>query len=100
MTSDELTKFLEENENIEYQLEPDAIAFRNTNLQWYQSDEGRATRIENWKLEKLTAGELMEEINRGLQVEGITRITGYFTKTASWNKGKRGELKERRKFNV
>jgi ribonucleoside-triphosphate reductase len=28
-------------------------------------------------------------------VEGITRITGYFTKISSWNKGKLGELGER-----
>jgi ribonucleoside-triphosphate reductase len=29
------------------------------------------------------------------EVEGITRITGYFTKTSSWNKGKLGELRDR-----
>jgi ribonucleoside-triphosphate reductase len=29
------------------------------------------------------------------RVEQITRITGYFTKVASWNKGKIGELKDR-----
>ena len=29
------------------------------------------------------------------QVEGITRITGYFTKVSSWNKGKLGELHDR-----
>ncbi len=29
------------------------------------------------------------------QVEGITRITGYFTKISGWNKGKKGELKDR-----
>ena len=29
------------------------------------------------------------------KVEGITRITGYFTKISGWNKGKRGELKDR-----
>lgn len=29
------------------------------------------------------------------QVEGITRITGYFTKLSSWNKGKLGELRDR-----
>lgn len=29
------------------------------------------------------------------EVEGITRITGYFTKISSWNKGKLGELHER-----
>jgi ribonucleoside-triphosphate reductase len=28
-------------------------------------------------------------------VEQITRITGYFTKVSSWNKGKRGELTDR-----
>ncbi len=31
------------------------------------------------------------------EVDGITRITGYFTKISSWNKGKIGELKDRRK---
>ncbi|MBU0675137.1 MAG: anaerobic ribonucleoside-triphosphate reductase [Proteobacteria bacterium] len=29
------------------------------------------------------------------KVEGITRITGYFTKISSWNKGKLGELHDR-----
>jgi anaerobic ribonucleoside-triphosphate reductase len=29
------------------------------------------------------------------EVEGITRITGYFTKISSWNKGKIGELRDR-----
>jgi len=29
------------------------------------------------------------------KVDGITRITGYFTKISSWNKGKIGELRER-----
>ncbi len=33
-------------------------------------------------------------------VDGITRITGYFTKTSSWNKGKRGELKDRFKIKL
>jgi ribonucleoside-triphosphate reductase (formate) len=28
-------------------------------------------------------------------VDGITRITGYFTKLSNWNKGKLGELKDR-----
>jgi ribonucleoside-triphosphate reductase len=29
------------------------------------------------------------------EVDGITRITGYFTKLSSWNKGKIGELRDR-----
>ena len=31
----------------------------------------------------------------GTDVDGITRITGYFTRISSWNKGKLGELKDR-----
>jgi len=34
------------------------------------------------------------------KVEGITRITGYFTKISSWNKGKLGELKDRYRINT
>jgi ribonucleoside-triphosphate reductase (formate) len=54
---------------------------------------------------ELTACVLCGRTTRGLQdvcpycgsdqVEQITRITGYFTKVASWNKGKRGELRDR-----
>lgn len=29
------------------------------------------------------------------EVDGITRVTGYFTRTSSWNAGKRGELADR-----
>lgn len=29
------------------------------------------------------------------KVDGITRITGYYTFTSGWNKGKKGELKDR-----
>ncbi|MCG7840774.1 MAG: anaerobic ribonucleoside-triphosphate reductase [Methanomassiliicoccales archaeon] len=33
-------------------------------------------------------------------VEGITRVTGFFSKTSGWNKGKLGELKERTHNNI
>jgi ribonucleoside-triphosphate reductase len=32
-------------------------------------------------------------------VDGITRITGYFTKVSSWNKGKIAELNDRHRYN-
>ena len=34
------------------------------------------------------------------KVDGITRITGYYTFTSSWNKGKLGELKDRKHNNI
>jgi ribonucleoside-triphosphate reductase len=33
-------------------------------------------------------------------VEGITRITGYFSKISGWNKGKLGELKDRHRVSL
>jgi len=33
-------------------------------------------------------------------VDGITRVTGYFTRTSSWNAGKRGELRDRARVPV
>ncbi len=33
-------------------------------------------------------------------VEGITRITGYFSRTTRWNKGKLGELKDRHRVTI
>ncbi|MCK5038160.1 MAG: anaerobic ribonucleoside-triphosphate reductase [Thermoplasmata archaeon] len=35
-----------------------------------------------------------------LNVEGITRVTGFFSKVGSWNKGKTGELADRYKTEV
>ncbi|MBU2565641.1 MAG: anaerobic ribonucleoside-triphosphate reductase, partial [Candidatus Thermoplasmatota archaeon] len=35
------------------------------------------------------------ETSRGKNVEQMTRVTGYFSKIAGWNKGKTGELKDR-----
>jgi len=34
------------------------------------------------------------------KVDGITRITGYYTFTSSWNKGKLGELRDRKRLKI
>ena len=36
----------------------------------------------------------------GRNVENITRVTGFLSKTGGWNKGKTGELKERHRSNI
>ena len=100
MTSIELNEFLEDNNHIEHREGDDEILFRNTRLPWYQADHNRATAIKIEKLGELTTKELLHEVNKGLMVEGITRVTGYMTKTSSWNPGKLGELKDRSKHNV
>ena len=95
MTQSDFNLFLEKNKNIECVIDNEFIHFRNKDLPWYTNNPDNCTRITKDIFEKLTPEELMNEINRGLDVEHITRITGYFTKISQWNKGKRGELRDR-----
>jgi len=37
---------------------------------------------------------------RGRDVDHVTRVTGYFSKTSGWNKGKAAELKDRHRSGV
>jgi ribonucleoside-triphosphate reductase len=51
--------------------------------------------------QKVTRG-LFEEcpVCKSDEVYGATRIVGYFSKIPGWNKGKKGELKERIRTNL
>ncbi|MBW1839801.1 MAG: hypothetical protein JRI49_07675 [Deltaproteobacteria bacterium] len=95
MTQSDLNVLLEKNKNIDCRIDGEFTYFRNQVLPWYAKDPENCTRVTKEVFEKLTPEELLKEINRGLEVEQITRITGYFTKVSQWNKGKRGELKDR-----
>jgi len=95
MTLSELNCLLENKQHIECRSDSLYTYFRNKHLPFYANNPESCMRIDNEIVKKLTADELLLEINRGLEVEHITRITGYFTKVSQWNKGKRGELKDR-----
>lgn len=43
---------------------------------------------------------LMQQTHHGKNIEQITRVTGFFSKVGSWNKGKIGELKERDRVKI
>jgi hypothetical protein len=43
---------------------------------------------------------LLKRTHHGKNVEQITRVTGYFSKVSSWNKGKKAELKDRYRSNL
>ena len=95
MTQPELQSFLEKYDTIKCHLDGECAYFRNENLPWYANNQDNCTRITKKVFGKLTPEDLLHEINRGLEIEHITRITGYFTKVSQWNKGKRGELRDR-----
>ena len=44
--------------------------------------------------------ELLKQTHQGKNIEQITRVTGYFSKVNSWNKGKKAELKDRYRSNI
>lgn len=95
MKASHIDQLLENNSSIECTSDDRFFYFRNTALPWYANNPDNVTRITKELCAQLTADELMRAINQGLEVEQITRITGYFTKISQWNKGKRGELKDR-----
>ena len=95
MTKPELNQFLDENRHIEWAEDEGALLFRNANLPWYQEDPKHATRITAAAMQGLDEMGLLKEINRGVDVTGIARITGYFSKISSWNGGKLAELRDR-----
>jgi len=119
MTFSELNEFLQFNQHYHWQVDADkaeafnkaaidgsdpfdvvdAMYFRNANLEWYKEEESRSTKVSTSKMREMDIERLKFHVNRGLDVECITRITGYFAKTRSFNKGKEQELKDRVRFN-
>lgn len=61
---------------------------RNNNFQ-------TKTTLTKAEADKLNLKELIKITNQGKNIEHITRVTGYFSKTKSWNKGKIAELEQR-----
>ena len=51
-------------------------------------------------IERMELQDLVKVTNQGRNVENITRVTGFFSKTQGWNKGKTGELKQRHRVDV
>lgn len=43
---------------------------------------------------------LLSYSRQGKNTEKITRVTGFFSKVGSWNKGKTGELKDRHRTEI
>lgn len=95
MTLEELNELLDKHKYIEWVVVEDGIAFRNTTLLWYRNNKNNATKITFKKLNEMTEVDFFNAINCGLEVDQITRITGYFSKISNWNPGKMAELRDR-----
>jgi len=96
MTIEEFESFVSK-DNIEWGEDEENFYFRNLDLAWYANDHDRAVKVLKPKMSSLSVTKLEEEINKGLKIEQISRVTGSFAKVNSWNPGKRAELKDRYK---
>lgn len=110
MTFEEFQDFLDKKSFIEWQpvrhvdgdlvpanelMDSDGIAFRVPGYLWYDNHPENCTYVTRRGLQEMTTVELWSKLIQGLNVEGITRITGYFSKVNSWNGGKLAELRDR-----
>lgn len=49
-------------------------------------------------VERYEAPVLIATMHHGKNIEHITRVTGFFSRVSSWNRGKKGELRDRHRF--
>ena len=64
------------------------------------TDYNTETFFSHTAIEKGEIHDLIAATHHGRNVENITRVTGFFSKTQGWNKGKTGELKERNRVEI
>ena len=93
MRLDELTGWLDSKEEWDYQVDDKGVLIRNTRLE-------TLTHCSFGAIEKNTIDTVTAACAQGKDVDHITRVTGYFSRTSGWNKGKAAELKDRHRSKV
>jgi hypothetical protein len=99
MTVNDLVHRLEGNERYEYRIEQNgSVTITDTQVVVAaDSDVHPVTNFSEEALSGIDWSQVRASAAQGHDVDHITRITGYFSKTSSWNRGKQGELKDRHK---
>lgn len=95
MTRAELTQYLANHARYAWQDDGDDLLVIDRAF-----DPPEVTRIAPHALASHTVDEIVVVLAGGRDVEHITRVTGYFSKTSGWNKGKEAELRDRHRVRV
>ena len=93
MKMEELKGWIDTQDGWDYQLDDKGIVIRNDRFETLTHATFEA--VDANTLEAITAS-----CSQGKDVDHITRVTGYFSRTSGWNKGKTGELKDRHRTKV
>jgi hypothetical protein len=102
MTVNDLVHRLEGSERYEYWVEQDgSVTITDTQVMVAtDSDVHPITNFSEGALAGIDWPQVRASAAQGHDVDHITRITGYFSKTSSWNKGKKAELQDRRRSRI
>ncbi|MBM3307061.1 MAG: hypothetical protein FJY74_01885 [Candidatus Eisenbacteria bacterium] len=93
MKLDDFKVWIDEHEGWEYEADDRGLLVRNADL-------GTATHCTFEAIEKNPIETITSACTQGRDVDHITRVTGYFSKTSGWNKGKTAELRDRHRSDV
>ena len=86
----ELTEWLDGHEGWGCELDERGVIIANARF-------GTVTHATFAAVEANTLAAITASCSQGKDVDHITRVTGYFSRTSGWNKGKTQELKDRHK---
>lgn len=91
----------------------DYLNNRNSEYLWeegeYKGEDGifvkhlrfnTITHISDRHINRYDLNSVKAHLHQGKNVEHVTRVTGFFSKTSSWNPGKRGELVDRKRTEI
>jgi len=93
MKLEDLTDFLLGHEDWEWGVDPDGVLITNLRFQ-------TKTHLTFKAVEDNTLDTILAACAQGRDVDFITRVTGYMSRASQWNRGKKGELKDRHRVTV
>jgi hypothetical protein len=93
MRLEDLKSWLDAHEEWDYQPDEKGLLVRNERVE-------TVTHLSFDAVEKNTLETLTVACLQSKDVDHITRVTGYFSRTSGWNKGKTAELRDRHRSTV
>ena len=84
----ELQRRIDGASDLDYEMDDRGILIKNSRFE-------TLTHATFAAVEANTAAAIMGSLAQGKDVDHVTRVTGYFSRTSGWNKGKVAELRDR-----
>ena len=93
MKLEELQRLIDSKDDLGYQMDDKGILIRSARFETLTHATFEA-------VEANTSGTILTACAQGRDVDHITRVTGYFSRVSSFNRGKAAELKDRYRASI